>query len=190
MLANYSERKTITGNNAGGVRKKFLFDAGASRFNSGPGGASTEWFVNEYNKRGIHFDAIYGWEARKMNMSKYYEEVPADVRVKLHTYNVPASIDPYSADNPLARLVSSCEVEDFCVLKIDVDTPSVEIPWIQQILQCEHVSSRIDEFFFEHHVHGDMQYHGWGSKVMGYFSDTYHLLSEMRFRGIRAHSWV
>ena len=125
-----------------------------------------------------------------MNMSVYYEEVPADVRVKLHTYNVPASIDPYSADNPLARLVSLCEVEDFCVLKIDVDTPSVEIPWIQQILQCEHVSSRIDEFFFEHHVHGVMQRYGWGKNVSGNFADTYHLLSEMRFRGIRAHSWV
>ena len=142
-----------------------------------------------------------------MNMTKYWSKVPPKLRRKITLFNRPASANPLSPDNPVAKLVSECRVEDFCVLKIDVDTPQVELPWVQQILQCHDVSARIDEFFFEHHVHGLMEkkYHcdretlvkdpkaciGFGSdKVSGSYADTYSLLSELRYRGIRAHSWV
>merc|ERR1719454_794141 len=124
-----------------------------------------------------------------MNMIDYYKQVPKDLRGKLVLYNRPASADPSSANNPLNMLASLCDIEDFCVVKVDVDTPSVELPWIQQILQCEDVSSRIDEFFFEHHVHSgtpmEARWTNLNKKVAGYFADTYHLLSEMRYRGIR-----
>ena len=169
---------------------------GGSYFNSGKGGGSTKWFVDEYEKRGIVFDAIYVWEAQPMNLDKYWSQVPSSVNKSLHLVNSPASADPASPDNPVLKLVKECRVEDFCVLKVDVDTPSVELPWVQQILQCHDVSARIDEFFFEHHVHGLMEtkFHpgfGWKAfEVDGDYEDTYSLLAELRHRGIRAHSWV
>jgi hypothetical protein len=190
-----AEKQMLHSHNSTDIQKKILIDAGASYYDSGFGGASTKWFVDEYRSRGIVFDAIYAWEAKKMDMERYWKQVPADVHKTMHLFNRPASIDS-TLNNPLARLVSECRVEDFCVLKIDVDTPSVELPWVQQILQCHDVSSRIDEFFFEHHVHGLMEnkYHeefGWPSSgVSGTYADTYRLLAELRHRGIRAHSWV
>ena len=148
--------------------RRILIDAGASYYDSGVpgGGVSTKWFVDAYKQRGIVFDAIYGWEAKTMDMQRYWSSVPKNVRKTLTLYNRPAAVDPSSSDNPLAKLVSECRTEDFCVVKIDVDTPSVELPWVQQILQCHDVSARIDEFFFEHHAHGLMErkYHpAWDS---------------------------
>ena len=64
-------------------RKSMLFDAGASTFRNGSGGASTGWFVDTYREQGIEFDAIYGWEATPMNATAYYEEVPEELLAKL-----------------------------------------------------------------------------------------------------------
>jgi hypothetical protein len=181
-----TERKFSRYSGNGGTQR-FFFDAGADTL-----AGSTRWFVDKYEKRGIHFDGMFAWEPRKINWTEFNRTVPAELRERLTLYNRPASSDPLSLeDNPVAKLVKLCRAEDFCVLKIDVDTPPLETLWIQQILQCTEISSRIDEFFFEHHVHGILNVPGvWGGEVFGQFADTYHLLSEMRLRGIRAHSWI
>ena len=62
-----------------------------------------------------------------MNLTKYWARVPSSLRGKLTLFNRPASADALSPDNPVLKLVSECRIEDFCALKIDVDTPRVEV---------------------------------------------------------------
>lgn len=182
-LADKDMLRTSTG-------KKMLFDAGGSYYDSGLGGASTKWFVDEYAKRGIDFDKIVIWEAQKMDDKAYWAAVPDAVKPKITLYNgVYGVTDPKSSNNPVSRLASECKEDDFCVLKIDVDTPPVEDAWLKQLLEGDE-AKKVDEYFFEQHVHGRMQPYGWGDAVQGQYADTYDALQKLRERGVRAHSWV
>jgi len=62
--------------------RKWLFDAGASTYDAGAGGASQSWFVNTYRDRGFEFDHIYGWEAARVDPKEQWRTVPADIKRK------------------------------------------------------------------------------------------------------------
>jgi len=171
--------------------KRVLFDAGGSRFND-----AMHFFVRKYQERGIVFDHIYVWEATPQGIDDYWQDVPDDVRAfwkkRLTFYNgVPVTADKHDmVNNPVNRIHRHCSPEDFCAFKLDIDTPSVEAPLVQQLLASpERTRSSLDEFFFEHHVHGLMEHHGW-SPVTGTFADSYHLFARLRELGVRAHSWI
>ena len=80
---------------------KWLFDAGASTYDTGAGGASQSWFVNTYRARGIEFDRILGWEAKATNPLYQWGHVPADIKRKTSFYNIPATAVVNGANNPL-----------------------------------------------------------------------------------------
>jgi len=71
-----------------------------------------------------------------------------------------------------------------------------EQEFVRQILTDPELSSRIDEFFWEHHViHHPVQWVGWGGTQLE--QETSHTMAtsfgyfrELRRLGIRAHSWV
>ena len=112
------------------------------------------------------------------------------MKAKIHHFDgVPVTDDRNSPNNPITRLATECSEEDFCVLKLDIDTPPLENKILQQLLDGS-AKGKVDEFFFEEHVHGRMQGFGWGEKVLGTYSDTYKALRQLREAGIRAHSWV
>ena len=175
---------------------KWLFDAGASTYNEGAGGASQSWFVETYRARGIEFDRIIGWEAAKTDPKIQWGDIPADIKRKTSWYNIPASATVGHADNPLTFIKALTKPEDFVVFKLDIDTPEVEIPLVQQLMNDTELHTLVDEFYFEHHVKGSpMQWHGWGdlrrSKTpLNDIQDSYELFHYLREKGIRAHSWV
>jgi len=175
---------------------KWLFDAGASTYDTGAGGASQSWFVEEYRKRGIEFDRIIGWEAAQTNPKTQWDVVPADIKRKTSWYNIPASSDVGHADNPLTFIKTMTKPEDYVVFKLDIDTPDVEVALVEQILNDTEIQALIDEFYFEHHVMGSpMQWHGWGdlresTSKWNSIEDSYTIFSRLREKGIRAHSWV
>ena len=176
--------------------KKWLFDAGASTYDAGKGGASQSWFVDTYRKRGIEFDRIIGWEARRTDPVEQWNSVPADIKRKTSWYNIPATT--VGIRNPLTFIKTLTKPEDYVVFKLDIDAPYVEIQLVQQIMKDELLLSLIDEFYFEHHVTGSpMQFRGWGNVsakapgvAMGDITDSYHIFSTLRKNGVRAHSWV
>jgi len=89
------------------------------------------------------------------------------------------------------RIHQLCTDKDFCAFKLDIDTPSVEFPIVQQLInKPDATKASLDEFFFEHHVHGLMQGLGWGQYVEGTFADSYKLFTQLRRLGVRAHSWI
>ena len=175
---------------------KWLFDAGASTYDTGAGGASQSWFVNTYRARGIEFDRIIGWEAAVHDPRTQWNTVPADIKRKTSWYNIPATTGINDADNPLTFIKELAKVEDFVVFKLDIDAPHVEIELVQQIMNDPLLLSLIDEFYFEHHVTGSiMQWHGWGdlrnsNAPRGDIVDSYEIFDFLRRKGVRAHSWV
>ena len=82
----------------------------------------------------------------------FWSGVPSDMISRIHFFNVAAEIDINSDRSPVGLLKRKCSVQDFCVIKIDVDTAEVELAWIDQILLDSDLSSKIDELFWEHHV--------------------------------------
>ena len=119
------------------VGKKFLFDLGASLYNEGIGGASQQWFVEEYLKRGIDFDRIFGWEVTKHTPEEIYQRYPNNVVGKTTYFNLPADTDLGGKMSPIRMIKELVKPHDFLVIKIDIDNDPVEL---------EIILSFIDDF--------------------------------------------
>ena len=86
--------------------------------------------------------------------------------------------------------------EDFVSFKLDIDTPTIEIPIALQLSRDPAVAKLVDEFFFE--LHFDCEFMvacGWGF-VPDYFEDfkldrqnAMKLMLDTRKLGVRAHFW-
>jgi len=172
--------------------RNILFDAGGTRFRD-----AMHFFTRAYQKRGIVFDEIYVWEASKQREGLYWKDIPANVRQfwepRLTYYNaVPVTADNVSMDNPVNRIFQTCKPDDYCVFKLDIDAPSVEMPIVHQLVDNPDTGKYLDEFFFEHHVTSKLsKQHLWGwSATEGTFADSYDIFTKLREKGVRAHSWI
>ena len=108
-------------------------------------------------------------------------------------FNVPVETAQDAKANPLRALKSLGSVDDFIVVKVDIDTPSIEEPLIAQILDDEGLSELIDELYFERHVLLSPMSKWWATGLNDTgcaVQDSYALFHALRQRGIRAHSWV
>lgn len=170
------------------VGRKYLFDLGASTYTSGGGGVSQQWFVESYRKRGIDFERILAWEAEKHTVEKLFEQYPHDVAAVISYYNLPASPDITDKMSPVRMLKQLAKTDDVVIVKVDIDNDPIELAIVQSIMRDPAVYSLVDEFFFEHHVSGNPIWGG-HKKIMN-ITESYALFSELRHKGIRAHSWV
>jgi hypothetical protein len=176
-----------TATNVGG--KSRFYDAGGSQFNQ-----ALDFFLKTYEAHGIVFDEVFVWEINAQGAESYWAGVPDATRKfwepRVRFYDgIGVSAEEGADNNPVSHIFTNCAKEDFCSFKLDVDTPSVELPLVQQIIEKSQSNTALDEFFFEHHVEGVMQQY-WGSLVNGTFSDSYQMFSDLRRLGVRAHSWV
>ena len=175
--------------------RAFLFDLGASLYRSGLGGSSQDFFVESYAARGIHFDRILAWEPKPYPDQKIIDAMPNHVYDVASFFNVGVSADPEARINPLRTLRSITRPSDLVVLKIDIDSPEIEERLLQQIVEDSSLSSRVDELYYEDHVHMHPFMHGgpWQggqNRTKRTLIDSYALFGQLRRLGIRAHSWV
>jgi hypothetical protein len=63
-----------------------------------------------------------------------HPQVPAVLRPWYHWFNIPASSDPKSGDNPLNHIRAVARPEDYVLLKLDIDCTPVEEAIIAQLL--------------------------------------------------------
>ena len=197
---------------AAAQQSNFFFDLGCSTYNAGFGGASQSWFINQYRQRGIEFDRILAWEYERQDPVALFAGYPPDVVEHLSYFNVGANPALNSKMNPLRMIKDLAGPDDFVVFKLDIDTITVELQFISQILEDSSISGLIDELYFEHHVHrSPMEHHGWVrastnagmDKEPSHINSTkytvrkdnditasYEIFHALRERGIRAHSWV
>ena len=95
--------------------------------------------------------------------------------------------------NPLESILKKFDEDDFVVLKLDIDTPEIELPLARQLLEDKDgvYHKLIDQFYFEHHVHMAEAKQFWGQRFMnGTIKESLELFHGLRQKGIPAHFWV
>mmetsp|Transcript_26869 Transcript_26869/g.40816 ORF Transcript_26869/g.40816 Transcript_26869/m.40816 type:complete len:404 (+) Transcript_26869:63-1274(+) len=150
--------------------------------------------IEKYRRHGIHFDHIYAYEVRDMKTEDVYKAVPAHMRAPLHWINMPVSPVEGHADNPWTMLLNDYRPDDFIVVKLDIDTPSVESPLFQQLLTNPQLQELVDVFYFEHHVQMDEMQTFWGAHssglTKGSITESLELFQQLRKNGVAAHYWI
>merc|ERR1719203_1663273 len=88
--------------------------------------------------------------------------------------------------NPLHSILKKFDEDDFIVLKLDIDTSSVELPLAKQLLddKDDFYHRLLDQFYFEHHVEiGEMKPY-WRGFMNGTIKDSFDLFHGLRKKGI------
>eukprot|EP01038_Epipyxis_sp_PR26KG_P015231 gene15231-20520_t len=104
-----------------------------------------------------------------------------------------------STDSPLSFIDHAADIDDFVSFKMDIDTPSIELPIFAYIIEHPEIAEKIDEFFFELHfdceVLGPLGWHITSRPLeifMGEKFDrvfAFNAFTKLRDLGIRAHVW-
>ena len=152
-----------------------------------------------YQDRCLEPDAIYGWELDKnITNAQWWGSAPASVRSKTRFFEVPVmegELDEALAGKPnpasfLQMLAFACKLEDFVVVKLDIDTPAIEQTIIAVLTQRPDLAALIDELFFEYHFYFDGLNFGWKKNVQGDVDTAIGTMYRLRSLGIRAHFWI
>jgi len=177
------------------LHQNIFVDLGASTWDAGIGGPSQSWFYDSYKQRGIEFDRLLMWEAKETPVSEIFSSLPKDLWHKYQYFNWPASSNASDQSSPLNIIKKIAQPGDFVVLKLDIDTPSVELPIVRELLNDPKLLELLDEFFFEYHVSFAPMNPSWfGSEnptiTKDTLADSYRVFRILREKGVRAHSWV
>eukprot|EP01097_Dermamoeba_algensis_P008652 TRINITY_DN5853_c0_g1_i1.p1 TRINITY_DN5853_c0_g1~~TRINITY_DN5853_c0_g1_i1.p1 ORF type:complete len:367 (-),score=101.17 TRINITY_DN5853_c0_g1_i1:33-1133(-) len=175
-------------------RKNVLMDFSAATFLTGPPheGSPQQYFFDSYKARGINFTELLMWDATSRPDTEILKDVPSEWYPYYHYFNTAPSASKKDPKNPLNMLKEFATPDDFVSFKLDLNAPATENDFISLIMEDPEVSSRIDEFFFEHHVNFDHLNAFWGTvkDPNMYLPDSYKLFSKLRHLGIRAHGWI
>ncbi|CAF1122392.1 unnamed protein product [Rotaria sordida] len=169
--------------------QNILIDLGSSYFGSWGGDTSAaagRWFYEYYKRFGVKFDRIIAYEHFPLNSKTVWNQLPDDVFSVYTLINVGCAAS--GKFNPWIMLKAMAKPHDHVVIKLDIDTPAIEIPLINQLLNDSTINSLVDELFFEHHITVREMRPYWGSPP-GTLRDSYVLFTKLRQLGIRMHSW-
>jgi hypothetical protein len=167
-----------------------LIDMGASLDFHGGTTSPAVYLTELYRKFGFSFDHIYAFEVTPKKPADVFKKVPDHLKSSYHWINVGVETDPASSLNPLKMLLDSFNEDDFIVVKLDIDTASVEMPLAHQLLNDTALHGLVDQFYFEHHVYLKEIANNWGKTMQGSVQDYLELFIGLREAGVAAHSWV
>ena len=169
-----------------------LIDLGASLEFHDAGKAEPIYFITDlYRKFGLRFDHIYAYEKEHLNVKKVFDALPDELFASYHWINMGVSANMSEKTNPLRMILENFIEEDLVILKLDVDSPMVELGLIEEILGNNRLCRLIDHLYFEHHVHLEELSPYWSAGSMkGSVRDSLKLFRELREKGIAAHYWV
>ena len=181
-----------------------LFDMGASYFgdweNAAGSGRSgvlegaqgSRHFYEEMSRRGISFDHVWAYEYELLDPRQQWASIPTDLYADFTFVNSGVLADPDSPDHPWNTLLGAARPSDYVIVKLDIDTPSIEMPLMRQLMASPALQDRVDEMYFEHHVLVPEMFSNWGQdtdKLTQKMSDSYDMFTKIRNMGIRMHSW-
>ncbi|CAF0995667.1 unnamed protein product [Rotaria sp. Silwood1] len=169
--------------------QNILIDLGSSYFQdrvNDTSASSGRWFYENYKRFGVKFDRIIAYEHAPLDPKRAWEQLPDDVVPAYTLINVGCTAS--GKFNPWVLLKTIAKPYDHVVIKLDIDTPAIEFPLINQLLNDSTIYSLVDELLFEHHVAvKEMQRH-WENPSET-LRDSYVLFRKLRQLGIRMHSW-
>jgi hypothetical protein len=172
--------------------QNILFDIGASYFagSSDPSvntsNIGARWFYQYFRSHSLSFDRIIAFEVGQYPAQTYWAQIPQDLIGKLTFINT--GVETSGKFNPWDVLKRIAKVDDYVIIKLDIDTPGIESELANQIVNDPSIYSLIDEMFFEMHISVNEMRGFWGSPP-GELKDTYTLFTKIRQLGIRMHSW-
>jgi hypothetical protein len=167
-----------------------LVDMGASLDFHGETTSPAVYLTELYRKFGFPFDHIYAYEVTPKDPAQVFQKVPDHLKASYHWINVGVEKDPASSLNPLKMLLDNFNEDDFIVVKLDIDTASIELPLAQQLLNNTALHALVDQFYFEHHVFLKDLTPNWDGYMQGSVQDSLELFIGLREAGVAAHSWV
>eukprot|EP00536_Pseudo-nitzschia_multiseries_P019672 jgi/Psemu1/299786/fgenesh1_pm.6158_\ len=171
--------------------KRVFIDMGASlAFHKG-GRVPVVTLLKLYERFGFRFDHIYGFEMRFQEPNDVFGKLlPEEYLANYHWINIGVTSEEGHRLNPLHSILSQFNEDDFIVVKLDIDTSSIEYPLAMQILNDSKYHHLIDQFYFEHHVHLAELKPYWGYRnVKGTVHESLRLFHDMRSKGVPAHFW-
>jgi hypothetical protein len=170
-----------------------LFDLGASLDFHGDEDimdAPAFYLVSLYRKFGFRFDHIYAFEITEQNDQEILDQIPKHMLAAYHWINVGVSSEVSSKNNPWTLLLENYNADDMIIVKLDVDTGSIELPLTQQLLNNPRFHRLVDHFYFEHHVKMFEIAYAWNETMVGSVQESMELFQGLRKKGIPAHFWV
>jgi len=143
-----------------------------------------------FQKFGFPFDHIYAYEITPTRPANVFQLVPRKLLSAYHWINVGMEATPDSHLNPFTTLLDKFNEDDLILVKLDIDTPQLEMALAQQLLNDERLLQLVNHFYFEHHVPlWEMSPH-WREGVSGTVQESLDLFTKLRQRGVAAHFWV
>ncbi len=94
---------------------------------------------------------MYGWELTLLEPRNYWLGVPEKWVPYWHFYDIPVSLDDKEHNSPVYLIKTRAYPQDFVSFKLDIDTPTVEVPIALELLKDPMYAHLVDEFFFELH---------------------------------------
>jgi len=144
-----------------------------------------------WRKFGIQFDHIYAFEYTKQDPQFVFNAIPDHYKSAYHWYNVGVTSDELGDQNPWNILLENFRPDDLIVVKLDIDTPSLESELVNQLLNNPKLHSLVDHFYFEyHHRQAELQRWWRSSGDHATVKQSFELFYQLRQKGIAAHSWV
>ena len=124
--------------------------------------------------------------------AQVFNKVPEEYETAFHWINVGVSADKDSRQNPLNMIKKNYNEDDLVIMKLDIDTPAIELPIAKQLTEDPVLANLLDQFYFEHHVRQAelAPYWGRGPSMNETVADSLHWFYKMRQLGIPAHFWV
>lgn len=173
--------------------KIVLVDMGASlAFHGGNNNPMLE-LMDQYEKFGFPFDHIYAFEVTTLDTKKVFTELlPEKYFSSYHWINTGVSVGENDKMNPLHSIIKKFDEDDLIIVKLDIDTPWLELPLVSQLLEGGDdgiYHKLVDHFYFEHHIYLQELKRAWGRKVNGTIYDSLNVFTTLRKKGIAAHSW-
>jgi hypothetical protein len=173
-----------------------LFDMGASINFHGHANVQQEpimHLIHLFAKFGFPFDHIYAYEKNKTDPDIVFgERLPIELMPAYHWINVAIVSEPGHRLNPFTTLLQKYTEDDIVIVKLDIDTPDIEVALAEQILDSgdPRLAKIIDHFYLEHHVYMEELSSNWGGTMQGSIQDSLHLFHRLRQAGVAAHFWV
>jgi len=169
--------------------KIVLIDMGAALDFHGSEDSPAMYLTKTYRKFGFYFDHIYAFEIEPKNSKAVYDRVPDELMASYHWINLGVDANTESKFNPLHSILRNFDKDDLVIVKLDIDTPFIEVPLANQLLNDTTLSDLVDQFYFEHHVHLGELAGAWGSSMHGTIKSSLKLFRGLRKNGVAAHFW-
>ncbi len=118
-----------------------------------------------YEDRCLEPDDIFAWEPNmRFSATEWWGELPARLRAKVRLYNtyVEEGALADAADGAQGRPASFIHMleavaapDHFVAVKVDIDTPDVELTIVETLAERPELAALVDELFFEYHFFFD-----------------------------------